>query len=173
MVPAIPGRRQTGAIRRIRRAHFIRQRLQESVMTILVAMRAENFASYLESSIASYADDNIASGRWPKGGAIECSRAEFERLLPQGLATPNNYLFEIQATDDGPTIGCLWFAVEEREYRRLGHATRAFQALESFVDALGLSSIGLHVFGHNPGAQALYRQLGYHVTGINMLKQVG
>jgi ribosomal protein S18 acetylase RimI-like enzyme len=107
--------------------------------------------------------------------------------LPQGLATPDNHLFEILATADGPTVGCLWFAVEDQhgvrgayvydveikpEFRRLGHARRAFQALDGIVASLGLSSIGLHVFGHNPGAQALYIQLGFAVTGINMLKRL-
>jgi hypothetical protein len=36
--------------------------------------------------------------------------------------------------------------------------------------AMVLARIGLHVFGHNPGAQALYAQLGYGVTGLNMAK---
>jgi hypothetical protein len=35
------------------------------------------------------------------------------------------------------------------------------------------SSIGLHVFGDNLGAHALYAKLGYGVTGINMLKRLG
>ena len=157
-------------------------------MTILAPMRPEVYASYLESSVAGYAEDNIASGRWPKEGALERSRAEFENLLQEGLATPHDYLFEIMAAEGGPTVGSIWFAVEERhgsrnayvydvevhsEFRRQGHARHAFQILEGVVASLGLSSIGLHVFGHNPGAQALYSQLGYAVTGINMLKKLG
>jgi ribosomal protein S18 acetylase RimI-like enzyme len=151
-------------------------------------MRAEAYASYLQAAVAGYAEDNVASGRWPKDGALERSLAEFEDLLPQGLETPGNHLFEIRPAKEGPIVGFLWFAVEERhgirgafvydievkaEFRRQGHARRAFQALEPIVASLGLSSIGLHVFGHNPGAQALYGQLGYAVTGINMLKKLG
>ena len=120
-------------------------------------------------------------------GALEGSRADFDDSLPHGLATPDNYLFEIQDGEDGTTVGYLWFAVVvkhglrsayvydlevKREPRRQGHAKRAFAALEARVAALGLSSIGLHVFGHNPGAQSLYSQLGYTVTGINMIKQI-
>jgi RimJ/RimL family protein N-acetyltransferase len=44
--------------------------------------------------------------------------------------------------------------------------------LESIVGALGLGRIGLHVFRHNPGAQALYEKLGYEVTGTNMQKRL-
>lgn len=35
---------------------------------------------------------------------------------------------------------------------------------------MGLGKIGLHVFSFNLGAQALYRSLGYGITGMNMLK---
>jgi RimJ/RimL family protein N-acetyltransferase len=156
-------------------------------MTILCPMRPEFYGPYLEASVAGYADDNVASGRWPREGALERSRADFEALLPQGLATPDNHLFEIKAAEDAATLGSIWFAVEQRHgirgafvydveihppWRRRGHAMRAFQALEPLVAALGLSSIGLHVFGHNLGAQALYAKLGYSVTGINMVKHL-
>ena len=159
-----------------------------TLVTVLAPMRPEAYSAYLEAAIAAYADDNVASGRGPREGALERSRADFADSLPQGLATPDNYLFEIKTEDSGPTIGALWFAVEERhgmrgafvydleihaEWRRHGHATRAFEALESLVAELGLSSIGLHVFGHNPGAQALYTKLGYGVTGVNMAKNLG
>ncbi len=150
-------------------------------------MRRESFAPYMQASVAAYAEDNVACGRWPQEGALARSLAEFESLLPQGLDTPDNHLFEIVATADGPVVGIIWFAVEVKHglrsafvydveiyppFRRQGHAMRAFEALEPVVAGLGLSSIGLHVFGHNPGAQALYAKLGYGVTGINMVKNL-
>src|SRR5438046_2060834 len=128
-------------------------------------MRAEAYAAYLQSSVGGYAEDNVTSGRWPKEGALERSLAKFEGLLPQGLATPDNYLFEIMAAEGGPTVGFLWLAVQERhairggfvydvevkeEFRRQGHAERAFQELHGIAVSLGLPSIGLHVFAHNP-----------------------
>ena len=157
-------------------------------MTLLQPMRAEAYPAYVESSVLGYAEDNIANGRWPAEGAVERSRAEFLELLPQGLATPDHHLFEILAEPSGETVGHLWLAVELRNglrgafvydveilpaHRRQGHARRAFQALESVVAAFGLTTIGLHVFGQNAGAQALYAQLGYTVTGMNMLKSLG
>ena len=156
--------------------------------TVLAPMRPEVFPAYRELSVRGYAEENIASGRWPAEGAVERSNADFEALLPAGLATPDHFLFEVKAGDDGPVVGYLWFAVEARhglrggyvydveikpEHRRQGHARRAFLALEPIAAGLGLDHIGLHVFGHNPGAQALYQQLGYGVTGTNMLKHLG
>ena len=157
-------------------------------MTVIFSMRPAFYEHYLQTAIAGYAEDNVASGRWPREGALERSRLDFERSLPQGLATPDNHLFEIKTDVNGPTIGIIWFAVQEKhgsrsafvydveikpEWRRQGHAMRAFKALEPLVRALGLASIGLHVFGHNPGAQAMYAKLGYRVTGVNMAKNLG
>ncbi|NHQ85674.1 GNAT family N-acetyltransferase [Iodobacter sp. HSC-16F04] len=156
-------------------------------MTTLLPMRTAVYESYLESSILSYAKENIQSGRWQEEDALEQSRNEFHKLLPQGTDTPDQYLFEIIGRDNLSTVGFIWFAAVSDKgvrlafvydleikapYRRQGYATQAFKAIETLVSDLGLASIGLHVFGHNTGALALYRQLGYEVTGINMLKKL-
>lgn len=151
-------------------------------------MRAETFTAYVESSIVGYAEENVASGRWPKESALARSKTEFDSLLPQGLNTPNNHLYEIIDDPNGHTVGFIWFAIQEshgtrvafvcdvvvkKECRRQGHAKRALVALESIASELNLSAIDLHVFAHNSIAQALYAQSGYAATGINMRKPIG
>jgi ribosomal protein S18 acetylase RimI-like enzyme len=153
--------------------------------TALAPMSAATFVAYLREAVAGYADANVAAGRWPAEGALERARADFDSLLPQGLATPGQYLFEIRAGAGGVVVGFLWFGVEaprglrsafvydlgiHAAWRRHGHATRAFAALEALVRSLGLARIGLHVFGPNTGAQAFYTKLGYTVTGLNLQK---
>lgn len=150
-------------------------------------MQPASFANYRETAVRGYAEDNVASGRWPEEGALQRSYADFDGSLPLGLDTPDNYLYEITDEATHTAVGVLWFAAVVKNgirsafvydlevasaHRRRGHARAAFQALEPLVKALGLSSIGLHVFGHNPGARALYESLGYGVTGINMLKHL-
>jgi ribosomal protein S18 acetylase RimI-like enzyme len=156
-------------------------------VTILVPMSIEAYAHYVEVAVSAYAKDNVKSGRWPEEGALVRSQADFDSSLPQGLETPNNYLFEIKTTETGPPVGVLWFAIEEKhghrsafvydieikpEFRRQGHASTAFNAMEVIVRELGVADIGLHVFAHNPNAQALYNRLGYKVRSINMLKNL-
>jgi ribosomal protein S18 acetylase RimI-like enzyme len=156
---------------------------QDAGTTRLVPMSEAAYGQWREAALADYAADNVAAGRWPAASALERSRKEFEELLPRGLATPDHFLFEI--LDAQTSVGVLWFAVVEQAgerhayvydvmvhpaQRRHGHALRAFALLEEEARALGLARIGLHVFGHNPGAQALYRRLGYVVTGLNMVK---
>jgi ribosomal protein S18 acetylase RimI-like enzyme len=151
-------------------------------------MSAGVYDQYVHVAVKAYADEIVESGRWSEEGAVERSQADFDSSLPQGLNTADNFLFEIKVARSGPTVGYIWFAVEEKhglrfafvydfeikpEFRRQGHATSAFKALEMKVQELGLSSIGLHVFGHNLEAQNLYKKLGYKVTGFNMLKNLG
>jgi len=156
-------------------------------MTTLAPMGEEAFAAFVETSVTGYADDNVAAGRWTADEAQALSRAEFARLLPQGLTTPDNHLYEIRDETGGRAVGFLWFAAVPRgetkvayvyqlevhpEFRRRGHARAAFERMESIVTTMGLSSIGLHVFAHAPGAQALYCSLGYRITGMNMQKHL-
>ncbi|MEQ1558555.1 MAG: GNAT family N-acetyltransferase [Methyloglobulus sp.] len=151
-------------------------------------MRADYYASYLQLCVTNYAEGNVTSGYWLKEGALERAYVEFEKMLPQGLATPDNYFFEIMSDEGGYPVGFIWFTVKEEhrirsswlcyveikaEFRRQGYARKAFHEFEVFVAALGVSSIGLHVFSHNNAAQAFYSQIGFVVPGINMVKQLG
>jgi ribosomal protein S18 acetylase RimI-like enzyme len=150
-------------------------------------MPQESFNAYRLASARGYADDNIASGRWPVEAAFERAIEDFDLSLPQGLSTPNNYIYEINDVELEETVGVMWFAVIEKNgirsafvydvevaaaHQRKGHARRAFKLLESIVQGMGMQSIGLHVFNQNAGALALYRSLEYEVTSVNMLQHL-
>lgn len=154
-------------------------------VTTLVGMAAASFGRYRDAAAKGYAGDNVAAGRWPAAGALERAYEDFDASLPLGLATPDHFLHDIVDETTNTRVGVLWFAAIEKNgiasayvydieiaagHRRRGHARAAFAALESLVRARGLERIGLHVFSHNPAAQALYRSLGYEVTGVNMQK---
>lgn len=152
----------------------------------LVPMNERAFRAFLHAAVENYAGENVAAGRWPAEGARERSQAAFAQLLPQGPATPDHHLFEIVAGKDG-VVGSLWYGVhtegEQRQvhvydvlvdpgHRRRGHAAAAFAAMETLVRAQGIDRIGLHVFAHNAGAQALYARLGYLTVSHNLIKQL-
>ena len=154
-------------------------------MTILRPMQSDTYPVYVEAAIKGYAEENVAAGRWPEVGAIERSREDFESLLPRGLETPENFLFEILEDENGPITGYVWYALERKhgscgayiydlevkpEHRRKGHAYRALKALELLAVTSGATSVGLNVFVNNIGARALYQKLGYAPTNFNMRK---
>lgn len=150
-------------------------------------MTDQAYQRFWRESVADYAQEKVTAGQWLADTAAEQSAAEFAGLLPQGLATPDHHLFEIVDATSGQAVGHLWFAIETRqgvrmayvydlavqpEHQRRGHASRAFRAMEERVRALNVWRIDLHVFGHNPGAQALYASLGYRVTSVTMAKSL-
>jgi RimJ/RimL family protein N-acetyltransferase len=159
-------------------------------MVHLRPMTQAEYDSWLADEIQAYADEKVQAGAWDPADARQRSEDEHQKLLPLGLETPNNYLYRILAeTPHGSApvpVGMLWVAVPswrpplafvydfviEAAYRRRGYATQALQALDETVRALGLDTIGLHVFGHNHAARALYEKAGYVVTDVNMAKKL-
>ena len=150
----------------------------------LRAMTSREYETWKAAAIASYAADKVASGQWAADESLHLSTKEHGELLPQGLATPDNYLFTV-LDDNSRPVGVLWFAVRTKfnasvayvynieidpQHRRHGHAYRALLALEEEARRLGLAGVALHVFGHNTTAQALYAKLGYAPTNINLYK---
>ena len=151
----------------------------------LVRLTQPDFDTYLERDIRLYAEENVRAGYWSEAEALDKSRKAHERLLPEGLATKNHYLFAIQEAATGVTVGSLWLMADreterptgfifdlfvDEPYRRKGYATQAMLALEHEAHALGLTSLGLHVFAHNPAAFDLYQSLDYEVKSLNMTK---
>ena len=154
-------------------------------MTMLTPMTEPEFAVYLAKAIPEFAQDKIDAGQWSADEALELSRTGYAEQLPQGLATPDNFFFTVRDATTRADVGMLWFAAQQRagqhiayvydvyihaEHQRKGHATRAFAALDVLAQQRGLTGHGLHVFGHNAGAQVLYQKLGYGVTNLNMFK---
>jgi RimJ/RimL family protein N-acetyltransferase len=150
-------------------------------------MTEERFTAFLEETIVRYAEENVRTGRWDAAGAVEHSRAEHARLLPQGLATPHEYLRSIFAGDSGERVGDLWFSHRSEggpkqiwifwigidpAHRRHGYAIEALRAIEVEARQLGSTRVGLHVFASNSGARALYERLGYAPTNLVMWKEL-
>lgn len=154
-------------------------------MSTLVPMNSVQFSAYLEEAIPAYAQGKVTSGQWSEVESLALSQQAYAELLPQGVDTPDNYLYAIQDTATQVSVGMVWIAaltyggkriafiydvLVKPAYQRQGYATHALTALEDEVRALGLAGIALHVFGHNTSAQALYAKLGYAPTNINMYK---
>lgn len=150
-------------------------------MITLEPMTEAEYQRFLEPAIAEYAQDHVEAGQWTAEEAAEQSRKEFLALLPDGVKTPNHYLFTL-VNEAQQNVGMLWFAMRgqgeafvydvrvDAAFQRRGYASQAFLELEDKVRALGGVRIGLHVFGKNHGAIAMYNKLGYEPTNILMAK---
>jgi len=159
-------------------------------MVRLVPMSKSDYQAFLESGIQRYAEEHVKAGNWHPSEALEKSRKEHQQLLqllPDGVATKNQYLFSIADEETGSKVGMIWFAVDDKrlqpsafvydfmiyeEFRRRGYGTQAMRTVEEKVRELGVTKISLHVFGHNHAARDLYEKIGYEITGIHMSKKV-
>lgn len=148
-----------------------------------VPMVDEEFAPFLATLIPEYAAENVRSGRWDPVHALENARHETDRLLPQGRATPDQFFVTVQREPDHVRVGALWYSLQrppeghgafvyylliDPSHRRQGYGRATLLALEGEARRLGAEAIGLHVFGWNDGAIALYRSLGYETMGLLM-----
>jgi RimJ/RimL family protein N-acetyltransferase len=152
-------------------------------MVRLVPMTKTEFQAYLKCDTQRYAQEHIKAGDWHPSEALEKSREEHHRLLPNGLASKNQYLFSIEAEELGAKVGIIWFAVHDASvfiydllihdrFRRRRYGTRALLALEEKVRRLGVDTISLHLFAHNRPARALYEKVGYKRRGLHMSKRL-
>ncbi|GHO98005.1 N-acetyltransferase [Reticulibacter mediterranei] len=152
-------------------------------MIQLVPMTEQDFQDFYENLIREYAADKLKAGNYQPEDALQRSRKEIEEQLPDGLASNDQYLYSIVEDEAAQKVGILWVAAQRAKqmafvydveiyeaFRRRGYAEQAFLRLEEKVKELGLTKIGLHVFGHNHAAQALYKKLGFEITNVHMAK---
>jgi ribosomal protein S18 acetylase RimI-like enzyme len=157
-------------------------------MTVTVRldpMTREQYDAYRVTAEHDYAEAIRASGSLPEAEAREKSAADFAQLLPDGMDSEGHRFWT--AYDGNETVGMLWlhlkdtsegvtafgydFSVPE-DLRRRGYGRALMQAAEVECRALGVVSVGLNVFGDNLAAQALYEQMGFQVTSIQMSKRL-
>lgn len=139
---------------------------------------------FIERAMAFYVDDMVRAGI-DRDVAQAKADTDLPKLVPNGLATPEHYMYAIE--DDGRFAGYLWlcdrdgdlghslfiYAVEVNEGSRgrgLGRAAMVFAEQEA--KRLGIAKVALNVFGGNEVARHLYLSLGYRETAVHMEKRV-
>jgi GNAT superfamily N-acetyltransferase len=156
-------------------------------MTHLNPMSETAFAAWLHVLHSNWVDTALKSGSWPADVVEERVRVGIATLLPQGVDTPYNSLFEIVAQPDNRPVGSLWVNYRELSgqpalwvcdisilphAQRQGHGKRAFSIMETMAREAGITAIGLNVFTHNHGAQRLYKSLGFQATNTHMVRSL-
>ena len=144
-------------------------------------MTPGEYDDYARDAEEDYAQEVHQSGLADLETARKRAADTFAELLPNGLDSPRMHLWTA-VVDDQP-VGMGWielredpastsayiFNVELREEARgRGLGRQLMLALHEEARALGATSVGLNVFGHNTVARTLYESLGYVVTAQNM-----
>jgi len=156
-------------------------------MIHLIPMQENELPAYLAKAIPNYAAQNIKAGYWSEKDGLEKSRETFERLLPDGVSTKDQYIYTVQDPETDQAVGIIWLnartdtpnpigfiydIVIDEAVRRKGFGKQAMLAIEDKARELGLESIALHVFFHNTTAVGLYEKIGYKTRSLNMIKDL-
>jgi ribosomal protein S18 acetylase RimI-like enzyme len=147
---------------------------------------AEEYAGWSAATLDAYVDEIVASGSMSREAAEEKSRRDDAELLPEGLATPGQLIFRVEA--DGQPVGWLWLALRnpraeagvgfiyditiDEAHRGRGYGRAAMRLAEEEARRTGLHALALNVFGQNAIARALYSSLGYRETSVQMRKEL-
>lgn len=156
-------------------------------MIELVPMSEPEFLAYVAEIVPKYAREKVLAGHWSEAESLASSEKEFRELLPEGLNTSDNFLCKVRDGATSSDVGILWYKIMIRAgrkaayimdieihpaHRRMGYGERAIAALQATVLERGATGIGLNVFGHNPGARALYEKVGFTVSNTTMFKSL-
>ncbi|HEY3632292.1 MAG TPA: GNAT family N-acetyltransferase [Jatrophihabitantaceae bacterium] len=151
-------------------------------------MTDDEFVAFRAYAVDHYGVDVARS----KGLSAEDGRADAERqtaaLLPDGNATAGQLLFvavDGAGGGDGAAVGTLWLSTTtpdgldagwiydveiDASHRGKGYGRELMRLAEHKCRELGLTSLGLNVFGPNVVARQLYESLGYEITAQSMAK---
>ncbi len=150
-------------------------------------MTGSEFEKYLSTAIPGFAQEKMRAEKMSAAEAEQVSIESYKNLLPKGVESPDQFLFTIVEAQSNQGIGMIWFAKKisaarkqafvydfeiEESFRGRGYGKEALLLIETEARALGLDSMGLHVFGHNKDAYALYKKSGYQETNIVMAKNL-
>ena len=154
-------------------------------MVKLVPMTPAQFEAYLEPTIAAYARDRARAELLEPVEAERLAREQIEQMLASGLDTKGHFFFTIEEAGAEERVGIVWFLIDEPSrtlfvcdlvidaaYRRRGYGGEVIALIEDKARRAHCKQLRLHVFGHNTGAAAFYRRLGFSAVNIHMNKRI-
>jgi GNAT superfamily N-acetyltransferase len=150
-------------------------------------MRTEEFPDYRDYFLEDYTKELMSNYSYSQEYASKYAADGFSRDFPDGPDSPVNELLCIDNGLEGDTelVGYLWHSIHKNEptafihdfyiheaHRSKGFGRQAIYVLEKLVLSIGIKELKLRVAYYNPRALALYEEIGFTITGINMAKTI-
>ena len=156
-------------------------------MIALRKMSEDQYLDFIDYFISDYAIEIMENYKKSKEDALGIASREVKIDLPEGIHTKKNTLLCIDLEEEArqEIIGYLWYEENKDEssvfiydfyirpeYRNKGYGKKSMSALEEELKNAKIGQIKLRVAYSNEKALALYKELGFNITGINMAKNI-
>lgn len=146
-------------------------------------MDLKSFQNYRKDALQRISKDYLESGVYNKGEASQMAEHLFTEMLPEGINTPGQYLYNL--TENGKTIGIIWYGVMNNAfgfindvliaepYQNRGYEIEALKLLEEDALKKGIKRLDLHTYTNNKSKLALFEKMGYHPYYLRLSKNLG
>lgn len=156
-------------------------------MIHLKPMSTESFEKFKMESQSAYASFLATVESIPLTEAMKHTSDQFDKLVPNGLATIDQSFFDVVETRSKRQIGFLWLGFQQRFGRKvasinditinpanrgMGFGKALMKLAEEEARRAGAARIRLHVFYSNEVAKQLYFDMGFSPTNLDMRKEL-
>src|SRR5215467_9237188 len=156
-------------------------------MVTLRPMTSSEFEAYIPGLRESYARERAQNLRDSLESQLAEADKQLSELLPRGVQTPNHFLWQVMAEEEGTAIptGVLWVFLDrtaqkafiydiqiDQPYQGKGYGGDTLTCLENELRPYAVRQIGLNVFGDNERAFRLYQKAGYYTVATHMQKDM-
>ncbi len=154
-------------------------------MIRLEPMTEKVFEEFKQISQRAYALEFSETENLAFNDTVKIASEQFNKLLPQGHQTSDQFFFEAFNEMNGDSIGYLWLGIQERfgrkitsinhiiirsDHRGQGWGKALMKAVEAEAKRHGSERVRLHVFQRNTIALRLYESMGFKTTSLDMVK---
>lgn len=151
-------------------------------------IRNDEFESFKRYFVRDYGQEIADNYGYSSEVSLQMAETSIEKSFPNGVSPPNCHLMCIEESKEAQrvVVGFLWYSIEKdeesvfindfyiyAEYRSRGYGRSVTEILEKNMALDGIRSIKLRVAFTNDRALTLYQELGFSITGHNMIKSIG
>lgn len=154
-------------------------------MTVeLIPITEEELTARTAVLVPAYAADLRRARAMSEAESVAEAELQLRELLPAGIRTDGMLFFT--AVAEGQVVGWIWLCLPghfgrpamawiydvevDAPHRGRGYGRAILTAAEAELSRLGVTRVGLNVFGDNTVALRLYQGLGYEVMSQQMAK---
>ncbi len=152
-------------------------------MIELTAITSIEFEKYKNIFIKEEAIEATDVFKYPSEDINNKAINEFDKYFPNEEIQKNEYLkcIKFYQKNNDKTLGYLWYSISDdhlfildfyihKEFRGQGYGTQTLEKLQDIALSNNIHQMRLRVAHNNTRAFKLYQELGFSVTGLNMIQ---